>query len=115
MQHIVTTTIPVNAPAVRVITRLGFTHSATVDRWPQEHLQAGYEAAVGFTPNKEQPQQPVEFAPQQPHMLDHIPGDYPFQYGVFIFFFLAFFVCMFTFGRFGCLIAECAGRMLAGS
>lgn len=75
IQHIQSTTIPPNTPTLRVFRKLGFTHSRTVDRWPQEHLQLGYEAAVGFVPNMQQPEQPVQFAPQQLHMLDHIPGE----------------------------------------
>lgn len=74
VQHVQSTTIPPNTPAVRLFNKLGFTHSRTVDRWPQEHLQSAYEAAVGFVPNREQPDVPVQFAPKQPHMLDHMPG-----------------------------------------
>lgn len=75
IQHIQSTTIPPNTAALRVFSRLGFTHSRTVERWPQEPLQSGYEAAVGFVPNTQQPDLPVQFAPSQPHMLDHIPGE----------------------------------------
>lgn len=54
--------------------RLGFTHTHTVDRWPQEPLQFEYEAAVGFQPNRAAPEQPVVFSPSQLNMLDYLPG-----------------------------------------
>jgi hypothetical protein len=74
IQHIHSTTIPPNTPSVRIIQGLGFTHSRTIERWPQEPLQSGFEAAVGFVPNMQQPDQPVRHAAGQLHMLDHIPG-----------------------------------------
>lgn len=47
---------------------------ATVDRWPPvEAPQFAYEAAIGFTRNTADPEQPVTYAPG-PNMLDHIPG-----------------------------------------
>lgn len=74
VEHIMSTTVPPNTPAVRIFSRLGFTHCRTVDRWPQEHLQEAYEAAVGFRPNQEQPEQLMHFDATQLNMLDHIPG-----------------------------------------
>lgn len=74
VQHIQSTTIPPNAAPIRIFQDLGFMHSRTVDRWPQDHLQHGYEAAVGFVPNTQQPYQPVQYPQDHPHMLDHIPG-----------------------------------------
>jgi hypothetical protein len=73
IRQLLTTTIPQNTAALRVLTGLGFAHSHTVDRWPQESRQFAYESAVGFKPNTN-PEQPVLSAPGQLHMLDHLPG-----------------------------------------